>query len=229
MHKYKYQTASRNTFVNINTREYWDKRFGSGDWEENDGARQTRQFTLGQFPLLKIPDAYSGTILDFGCGQGDSIPLLRERYPSARLLGVDISEKGIERARKRYGDMAEFIAGDYTDVPEVDIILASNVFEHVSDDKMVARALLEKCRELYIFVPYREELPPDRESEHVNSYDEEYYSEIGPYEYRIFPCRGWSQYGLSLWLGVHAGNFLRRLAGQELKTRRVQICFHFAR
>lgn len=215
--------------MNINTKEYWDKRFGSGDWEENQGARQTRQFTRGQIPLLNIPRTFTGKILDFGCGQGDSIPIFREEYPSASLLGVDISERGIARAREKYGEMAEFIAGDYRDVPDVDIIIASNVFEHLSGDTFIAQALLKRCRELYIFVPYREKLPRDKTSEHVNSYDETSFSGLGFYTHRVFPCRGWSQYGPSLWFGIHLANQFRRLAGNKTKARRLQICFHFSR
>ena len=39
---------------NINTKHYWDKRFGSGDWEQKEGRDQTKDFALSQIPLLNI-------------------------------------------------------------------------------------------------------------------------------------------------------------------------------
>ena len=214
--------------MNINSKDYWDKRFGSGDWDKNKGKRQTQQFTQSQIPLLNISKTFSGTILDFGCGQGDSLPILKNRYQSAKLIGLDISEEGVKIGHEKYENIANFICGDYLSVPNVDIIIASNVFEHLSDDTSIANHLLKKCSELFIFVPYKEKLSVERNSEHVNSYDENYYNGIGKYKFTVFPCKGWSQFGPSLWFGVYLGNVIRKLLGRELRTRRLQICFHFS-
>ena len=44
-------------------------------------------------------------MLDIGCGPGNSTAVLRERYPHAKILGVDSSPVMIETARKTYPDI----------------------------------------------------------------------------------------------------------------------------
>ena len=41
---------------------------------------------LGRLQYIRLKPA---AILDAGCGAGDNLPLLRERYPEARYLGLD--------------------------------------------------------------------------------------------------------------------------------------------
>ncbi len=42
-------------------------------------------------------------ILDAGCGTGYALPLLRARYPKARLIGLDLADAMLVQARGRYG------------------------------------------------------------------------------------------------------------------------------
>jgi malonyl-CoA O-methyltransferase len=55
---------------------------------------------LGRLQYIRLQPA---AMLDAGCGAGDNLPLLRERYPEASYVGLDISEALLAQARKRYG------------------------------------------------------------------------------------------------------------------------------
>lgn len=211
--------------MNINTEDYWEKRFAMGDWEKKLGRNQTRLFAETQVKYLKIASDFSGKILDFGCGLGDAIPVYRNTYPRAKLFGMDISETAISKCIEKYGTIAQFVQGDYTNVPEVDVIIASNVFEHLSDDIRVAAHLLTKCHELFIITPYKETITPG--SEHINSYDEDYFRTLRPYNYRIFFSKGWGLHGWYLWLNQYPKNILRPFLGKQLVRRKRQIMFHF--
>jgi hypothetical protein len=210
---------------NVNTQSYWNRRFSSGDWEAQKGRFQTENFARGQTRFIKLSSDFEGALLDFGCGLGDAIPIYRQNYPKATLMGIDISNAAIDICQEKYGSIAEFISGDFTCVPEVDAIIASNVFEHLENDQSIARHLLSKCRDLYIIVPHKEfPLSP----EHVNSYDEESFKQIGKYDYKVFPCVGWSQYGFrDLWFQIHFKNLFRPFLGRPLSSRSNQILFHF--
>ncbi len=42
-------------------------------------------------------------VLDLGCGTGQAIPSLRKRYRGARIIALDLAERMLARARRRYG------------------------------------------------------------------------------------------------------------------------------
>jgi SAM-dependent methyltransferase len=48
------------------------------------------------------------SILDFGCGVGNSIVHLRQHFPDAEVVGVDVSGKSLDVARARFGNLAGF-------------------------------------------------------------------------------------------------------------------------
>ena len=216
---------TRDMLVNINTRSYWEGRFSSGDWEEKQGRWQTQSFARGIIPQLHLEQDFEGTILDFGCGLGDAIPIYKAHFPKARFAGIDISQSAIDICRKRHGALASFMQGDYTSVSDVDVIISSGVFEHFTDDRKIAKHLLSKCKSLYIVVPYKEW---PLFSEHVNTYDENYYSDVGQYDYQVFPCAGWSSFGMrDLWFQIYCKNIFRFLTGKPLRHRDLLILFHF--
>lgn len=209
---------------NINTTFYWNSRFSSGDWEDKGGRVQTAFFAKAQVQYFLIPDDFDGTIVDFGCGLGDAMPIYRARYRKAKLVGVDISDDAIAKCRVHYGHIAEFICGDYSAVPQAEVVITSNVLEHLSDDLNVASSLQGKCDALYITVPFME-WPLG--SEHVRTYDEDYFRSLGSYSYVVFPSRGWSEYTGKLAL-LQTKNVIRKLLGREVVRRRKQIMFRLA-
>lgn len=82
--------------VNINSKEYWENRFITGDWEKSGGRKSTRLFALAQIDHIIIPRNYAGSVLDFGYGLGDVFAVYRKYFPNADLIGIDISEAAIE-------------------------------------------------------------------------------------------------------------------------------------
>jgi tRNA (cmo5U34)-methyltransferase len=54
---------------------------------------------LGYLPADCAPNA----ILELGCGTGNLTLLLRDKFPGAHLLGIDISEGSLEVCQKRLG------------------------------------------------------------------------------------------------------------------------------
>ncbi len=167
---------------NINTKDYWESRFKNGSWNES-GQRQTREYALANVKNINLPSDFSGSILDFGCAQGDAIPIYNEAFPKAKISGMDISESAIETCQHRFGDIADFTSGDFKHITEKDAIIASHIMEHLTDDKSIVKDLLSKCKNLYVFVPFKEN---PLYHEHVNYYDEDYYSDFDVNLIKIF-------------------------------------------
>lgn len=215
---------------NINTKKYWDNRFDSGDWEKKGGTKQTTDFATCQVSRLAIKDDFNGTIIDYGCGLGDAMPIFHAKFPLAKLIGVDISSKAIDLCREKYEEIAEFIQGDYSSCSHADVIVASNVFEHLTNDIGIATQLLSKCKDLYITVPYKEPISPG--TEHINAYDENYFNNLdglSAYKWTVFASKSYSQYGFNLFYNIYFKNIFRLFLGKRLARRSLQIMFHFSK
>lgn len=208
---------------NINTSDYWNKRFGGGDWESKGGFSQTRAFAESQLPLFGVNRDFDGTLCDFGCGAGDAIPVYRKAFPNAHLIGVDFSDAAIDLCRYKYGTFAEFVCGDHTIIPKSDIVISSNVFEHLSNDREIARHIKRQCKTLYIVVPFREKIIPG--SEHINSYDLDSFDYLGCEETKVFLSKGWSLFGLSFYYNIYLKNVVRLFIGKNLAKQQKQIMY----
>jgi hypothetical protein len=154
------------------------------------------------------------------------MPIYKENFPKATLIGIDISEAAIEICKERFGSFAQFRQGDFRCVPDTDVIITSNVLEHLDDDCEIAAQLLSKCKHLYVITPYKESAP--FAAEHIRSYDNRHFESVGEYSYEVFPCTGWSQFGLNdLWVQVRLKNVARFFLRRRLIRRNMQILFHF--
>lgn len=91
-------------------------------------------------------------ILDFGCGDGTGFTYAKMFFPNCEYVGIDVSEKSIEIARKNnFQDRANFIAYDGRRIPfeneTFDLVFAACVFHHIEKAAHVC-CLKEICRVL---------------------------------------------------------------------------------
>jgi SAM-dependent methyltransferase len=182
-------------------------------------------FAEAQLPFLRIPTDYTGSICDFGCGAGDAFSVYHQAWPQAKLLGVDFSAAAIQLCAERYGHVAEFVCGDISAVPKVDIIICSNVLEHLDDDTAVVDQLLKNCKTLYVIVPYKENPIC---SEHIRTYDKDSFSAFKPQRELVFLAKGWSFFGWHLYGNIYLKNIVRLLLGRKLCFQRKQILFELS-
>jgi trans-aconitate 2-methyltransferase len=96
--------------------------------------------------VARIPNAEIVHAADIGCGPGNSTEVLRERYPEARIVGLDSSPDMIEAARKRLPDIAFEIADirEWRPKAPLDVILANAVLQWIPDHEMLFPALMAK-------------------------------------------------------------------------------------
>jgi len=79
--------------------------------------------------LKQSPEA----LLDFGCGDGSTTPLLLEALNAKSAVGVDVSAKSLEIARKRHANERihyESIGG-FQPSGEMDLAYCNGVFHHI--------------------------------------------------------------------------------------------------
>lgn len=60
-----------------------------------------------------LPEISGGVIADLGCAGGEGTHELSLIYPSSRIMGVDLSEECVKKARQKYGnDRVQFVQGN---------------------------------------------------------------------------------------------------------------------
>lgn len=94
--------------------------------------------------LARVPAERPGTVVDVGCGPGNSTRLLRERWPEASLIGIDSSAPMLERATDAVPD-ARFVEADLREwAPgvSVDVIFSNATLQWLGDHPAVFDHLL---------------------------------------------------------------------------------------
>jgi ubiquinone/menaquinone biosynthesis C-methylase UbiE len=85
-------------------------------------------------------------VLDFGCGVGKSLPLLRQQFPHAELWGYDVSPDSLRLAQGAAPEAR--LTTDWQAMPAngLEMILAANVFHHIPPAEQPST--LQGCRKL---------------------------------------------------------------------------------
>lgn len=83
-----------------------------------------------------LPDKAVSRVLELGCGTGVYTGLLREKYPQAEIVAIDISQKMLETAEKRLeGKNITLINADaetYEVIGEFDLVTSNASFQWLS-------------------------------------------------------------------------------------------------
>jgi trans-aconitate 2-methyltransferase len=100
--------------------------------------------------LARIPVAAPASVVDLGCGPGNLTALLADRWPSARVTGVDSSPAMLDRARQVDG-----IAWELADVREwqgsADVIVSNATLQWVPDHLDLLPRLAAAARQVLAF------------------------------------------------------------------------------
>jgi trans-aconitate 2-methyltransferase len=94
------------------------------------GAERSRPFAA---LLARVGATGPRAVVDLGCGPGDLTATLAQRWPAARIAGVDSSPEMIERAARLDTDVA-FSVGDvraWTPAADVDVLVSNAVLQWV--------------------------------------------------------------------------------------------------
>lgn len=94
--------------------------------------------------LSRIPTDAPECVVDVGCGPGNSTRLLVERWPAARVIGLDSSRSMLARAGEGVPD-ATFIAADLAEwqPPQpVDVVFANATLQWLDDHPAIMGHLL---------------------------------------------------------------------------------------
>ncbi len=130
--------------------------------KEREGIRMTRwsseqylkfkqQRTQPAVDLAKrIANKNPRTVLDIGCGPGNSTSVLQKTFPKAHIVGIDSSTEMIEKARASCTDI-EFklldITADMENLGNYDVIFSNACLQWVPDHKTLIPELFGKLND----------------------------------------------------------------------------------
>src|SRR5262245_62212649 len=94
--------------------------------------------------LAQVPLKSPRRVIDLGCGPGNSTELLLERYPQARVIGLDSSLDMLRQARERLPncEFAQADLADWSPQERTDLLFANAVFQWGPAHPAVLRLLL---------------------------------------------------------------------------------------
>jgi ubiquinone/menaquinone biosynthesis C-methylase UbiE len=156
------------------------KHFWNETWQREDD----RYYLHFQFILEKLPEKRK--VIDVGCGTGTLLGLIKQNKPGLKIEGRDISNIAIMKLKGRG------INGKVEKLPNIsgkaDIIIATEVLEHMKDDEKVLQSMSKVAKQIIITVP-NDRLGPEECDEHERKYTAKSLAEvIGKYfkKYEIY-------------------------------------------
>jgi len=145
-HKYIFDTENRK-FVGK-----FEEMYKNEDIEGYDSWFQEDSLHLEKILSLEIIKKYIfNSILDIGCGKGAFTKYLKK--PNNHVLGVDISETAIKKARDKYNNIEfrKLSADEALSLPQKwDLIIILEVLSYLENWKRIIERASEKTKYLYI-------------------------------------------------------------------------------
>ncbi len=139
--------------MNSSTQDDWNQHWEdySNATEENPAQAYRRTLI---FSLLGLHSSGAGVrLLDIGSGQGDMAAAVRMKFPSAEILGLELSQCGVEIARRKVPS-AQFVQRNLLKPATIPAeqrnrathAVCSEVIEHVEDPVQLLRNAQEYMR-----------------------------------------------------------------------------------
>lgn len=117
------------------------------EWSSEQYLKFKKQRTQPAIDLAKrIAEYCPKSVLDIGCGPGNSTAVLKKTFPEAHILGIDNSEDMINKAKQTYPDI-DFMLRDITsgsdELGTYDVIFSNACLQWVPDHEALIPRLMD--------------------------------------------------------------------------------------
>jgi trans-aconitate 2-methyltransferase len=119
------------------------------EWDSELYLRYEQERTQPSFDLVqRIPLKAPQEIIDLGCGPGNSTRALRQRWPNARITGLDSSSAMIERARQSSGEIEWRVADiqTWSEPDRFDLIFANASLHWIANHETLTQRLINTVK-----------------------------------------------------------------------------------
>jgi len=141
------------------------------DWDPDSYLKFKNERTLPSVDLVgRIEGLNPATIIDVGCGPGNSTRVLAERWESSDILGIDNSPAMIEKARQDYPDQKWEVMDARNIIGRYDLVYSNATLQWIDDHASLMPALIGRVNAggaLAVQVPSFFEMPVTRAIDRV--------------------------------------------------------------
>jgi trans-aconitate 2-methyltransferase len=129
-------------------------------WDPRQYARYRDERARPFFELLqRVPERVYGTVADLGCGAGELTRVLADRWPSAKVTGVDNSAEMLAKAERLAGRL-DFVERDLMAwTAKTDLVVSNATLQWVPDHERVVAHLAGLAPVLAVQMPSNFEEP----------------------------------------------------------------------
>ncbi len=135
------------------------------DWNPELYLKFKNERTAPSIDLLsKIKIDNPGSIIDLGCGPGNSTQILHKKWPDSKLLGIDSSVEMIKKAKEDFPDQ-NWLAADISEIKSeefYDLVFSNATLQWIPNHEKLIPGLLKlvnKNGALAVQVPANNESP----------------------------------------------------------------------
>lgn len=120
------------------------------EWNAEQYMKFAKERTQPSVDLINRLDFSPRSVLDIGCGPGNSTAMLKDRFPDAKILGVDSSDNMLKKARESHPDLEFekcFVPDGLSALDSFDLIFSNACLHWIPEHKVLLPKLIEKLND----------------------------------------------------------------------------------
>lgn len=124
------------------------------DWNSNQYLKFSNERTQPSIDLLNRIKISPKSILDIGCGPGNSTNQLQQFFANGNIIGIDSSDNMLEKARSLYPDLRFekcFVPDDLNKLESFDLIFSNACLHWIPNHEVLLPKIMEKLNDGGVF------------------------------------------------------------------------------
>lgn len=121
-----------------------------GDWNSNQYIKFKAERTQPSTDLIRRIDIDPRSILDVGCGPGNSTEKLSENFPLAGIVGIDSSEDMLRKAKATYPEFTFLkcdVPAELDSLEQFDMIFSNACLHWIPNHRELLPTLMQKLND----------------------------------------------------------------------------------
>ena len=111
----------------------------------DDSAYSSEAHFCYPYVVESICNLSFDTLLDLGCGTGEVLSIISKKKKGCKLYGLDLSEKMLEKAKKKLSDSDTLLVGDSENMPfedeMFDVLTSTESFHHYPNPQKAVKEI----------------------------------------------------------------------------------------